>query len=94
MKTLLKVYAFVSMLLLGVGCAPTIHTTKVAGMTTEISRASEIAIFKEKEPLPRPYQILGNVFVEKRGATIFSKPNEEYLFKQMKKHAAIWVLMP
>lgn len=74
MKTLLKVYAFVSMLLLGVGCAPTIHVTKVAGITTEISRESEIAIFKEKEPPPKPYQILGNVFVEKRGATIFSKP--------------------
>jgi hypothetical protein len=73
------------------GCSANFQNTYTRGIDYPAATTKDaVAICKRGEPIDgiRPHQILGKVYVQKRGATIFSKPSEKHLLKLMQDEAA------
>lgn len=71
-------------------CGPVhVHTTQASGESI-FARTSpgQIAVFKEGQPAPQSYRIIGKVFIEKRRATIFEKVTEDNLIESLQGLAA------
>ena len=77
------------MLLVGVGCAPTVHVTSLVSLDAVDSDQSVIEFLGEDALVRHPYSVLGQVFVEKRQFNMFdAKPTDEYLTDLMLEPAS------
>jgi hypothetical protein len=71
-----------------VGCAPTILSTKVAGLQpVAIDPEQELKVYNEGQQINEAYEVVGKLFVQKRGSNIFAKPDAGDILDLMKDPA-------
>lgn len=66
------------------GCSSTIRAVRTPqGMGRTPATSGQLLVYREGEPVPFRYEILGKVFADRRGGTSLARPSEEQLLQMM-----------